>query len=194
MYPTKMALPPSHAGAALDAVIAALPRDAKRQLRAASRACRAAVDSRVTAIELPFRVSAAGLPAAVARMPRLRSLYCVIAAEADCAELAGALGAAPASLASFRYMEGFSPASDDGPGPQRALAEAIASRSGLADLDLQLGPSPGQGAAFVAAAGRLPRLRTLRVSAGIQEDANPWREAPPALAPPTTLQASALGS
>jgi hypothetical protein len=178
-------------------MVAALPRHAKRQLRAACRAGRAAVDSRATALAVPFLVRTAGLPAAVARMPRLRSLDCTLAFQADRAEVAGALAAAPASLAALKYAETpFTSPSADGGGPgSSALADALAARTGLADLDIDLGRrSPAQCAAFVAAVGRLPRLRTLRLSAALEHDgANPWREAPPALALPSTLQASAVG-
>jgi hypothetical protein len=185
---------PTHAGAALDAMVAALPRRAKRQLRAACRAGRAAVDSRATALAVPRGASAAGLSAAVARMPRLRSLDCCMESKAGCAELAGALGAAPASLAALTYVEAHQPASAAGAGPPWALADAVAPRLGLADLDLQLSSSLGLCDAFVAAVGALPQLRTLRLSVSLgRGDADPWREAPPVLALPSTLQASAVG-
>jgi hypothetical protein len=172
-------------------MVALLPRDAKRRLRAACRAGRAAADSRVTALAVPLAVKPTGLPAAVARMPQLRSLECCFAYTEGCAELAGALEAAPASLAAFKY-EVFESASADGP---RALADAIASRPGLTELDLQLRHAPAQWDAFVAAVGRLPRLRTLRLSAVLHRDADdPWRESAPALALSSTLQASAVRS
>jgi hypothetical protein len=177
-------------------MVAALPQHAKRQLRAACRGGRAAVDSRVTAIKVPLRASAAGLPAAVARMPRLQSLDCTLTSTADCAEVARALGAAPASLAALKYNGGFEPASAAGAGPPHALADALAARTGLADLDLDLARRPpAQCAAFATAVGRLPRLRTLRLSALLDDvsGADPWREAPPALALPSLLQASAAG-
>jgi hypothetical protein len=184
---------PTHAGAALDAVVAALPRDSKRQLRAACRAGRAAVDSRTAAIVTPLGASPRGLPAAVARMPRLRSLDCCISHEVDCAELAGALGGAPASLAALRYQGRFNATSGDGTGPSRSIADAIGLRPCLVDLELELCPSAALCAAFVAAVGRLPRLRTLRLRAAIRSDADdPWHGAPPELALPSTLQASAL--
>jgi hypothetical protein len=151
-------------------VVAALPRHAKRRLRAACRAGRAAVDSRVTA--LSSRVSAAGLPAAVARMPRLRSLECFVDDEGG-AELACALAAAPASLTALTHFEWFPPGSADGVRPPRALADAIAARPGLAELYVHLERSPGLCGAFVAAVGRLSRLRTLRLSAGLQDEMDP---------------------
>jgi hypothetical protein len=173
-------------------MVAALPRHAKRQLRAACRACRAAVDSRATAVAVPLAVKPTGLAAAVARMPRLRALDCFIEYEEDCDELAGALAAAPASLTAFKYVEAFPPASDDGSGPPRALVDAIASRHGLIDVDLQLGQYLELCDAFVAAVGQLPRLRTLRLSAGLgggRGNVDPWRDAPLALELPSTLQA-----
>jgi hypothetical protein len=183
---------------ALDALLAALPRHAKRQLCATCRGGRAALNSRVTAIKMPLRLSAAGLPAAVARMPRLRSLDCTLGfkeVEAECAELAGALAAAPASLAAFKFSQ-FpfgEEAYDDGAAPPRAIADALAAHTGLTDLDLQLGPSPAQCAAFVAAVGRLTRLRALRVYTCFPpEVVDPWSEAPPTLALPSTLQARAV--
>jgi hypothetical protein len=189
---------PTHAGAAVDAVVAALPRRAKRQLRAACRAGRAAVDARVTAIAVPHGESAAGLSAAVARMPRLRSLDCCIRSDADCIDIAGAVRAAPASLAALRYEECRGQAAsdadaDDGAGRLRALADVIASRPGLTELDLELiRRSPALCGSFVAAVGRLPRLQALRLSAVLHRDANnAWREALPALALPSTLQVSA---
>jgi hypothetical protein len=175
-------------------VVAALPRRAKRQLRAACRAGRAAVDARTAALAVPFLVRTAGLPAAVARMPRLRSLDCTVNTDADCAKVAAALGAATASLAALKYNETFVKASADDAGPLRALAYAIASRPGLAELDLELSRRPPALCdAFVAAVGWLPRLRTLRLKFGLKHDgANPWRKAPPTLALPSTLQASAV--
>jgi hypothetical protein len=168
---------------------------AKLQLRAACRAGRAAVDARVTFLAVPHGASAVGLPAAVARMPRLRSLDCTIKSK-ECAQVAGALGAAPASLAALRYEEVFERMSASTAGPPQALTNAIAARPGLAELDLELGRrSPAQCAAFVAAVGRLPRLRTLRLWAALlRDDVEPWGEAPPVLALPSTLQASAVGS
>jgi hypothetical protein len=166
----------------------------KRRLRAACRAGRAAVDSRTTELSAPRGVSATGLSAAVARMPRLRSLDCTVRVEADSADVAAALGAAPASLAAFKYVGAFQPASADGARPPRALAgaDAIVARSGLAELNLELS-GRAQCDAFVAAVGRLPRLRTLRLSAALRRgNVDPWREAPPVLALPSTLQASAV--
>jgi hypothetical protein len=185
---------PTHAGAAVDAVVAALPRRAKRQLRAVCRAGRAAVDARTTALGAGRGLGPAGLSAALARMPRLLSLDCCVGSKADCAELAAALAAAPASLFALRYVEAFQPASADGAEPPQALADAIASRPGLAELELDLGRRPPALCdAFVAAVGRLPRLRTLRLWVVLQRgNVDPWREAPPALAPPSTLQASAV--
>jgi hypothetical protein len=175
-------------------MVAALPRHAKRQLRAACRAGRAAVDSRAAVLAVPLAVKPRGLAAAVARMPRLRSLDCFIEYEADCAEVAGALAAAPAPLTAFKYFEAPEAAGGDAGPVASALADAIASRPGLADLDLKLGcRSRGPCDAVVAAVGRLPQLRTLRLSVGLKDNddgADPWMEAPTTLELPSTLQAS----
>ncbi|KAI8466567.1 MAG: hypothetical protein J3K34DRAFT_57932 [Monoraphidium minutum] len=131
-------------GPARDAILAALPRPARRCLRTACRAGRAAVDARITSIVLQRADSAPGVAAAVARLPALRHVNFGTAYDPAAADaVAAAVAAFAPSLASLTlgietpFGIGMGGEAYEGP-PIERLAGAMGQCSRLVAVSLEV--------------------------------------------------------